>query len=108
MSTQQSARLDLYNGLIELLGPERAEALMSYLPVIEPSEVLTKSDLLAFGVEIGGRFDLLEERIDRLEERMDRLEKRMDRMINVLMAGLFMVVAALIGVVAPLVWWAIR
>lgn len=101
MTAKEAARLDLYNGLTELLGPKRAEALMSYLPVIEASEVLTRSDLLAFRDEMSGRFD-------RLEERMDRFEERMDRMVRVLMGGLFMVVAALIGVVAPIVWWVIR
>lgn len=41
----EAARNDLYNGLSELLGPERAETLMSYLPRYDPGEVATRSDV---------------------------------------------------------------
>ncbi|MFP3881790.1 MAG: hypothetical protein ACLFWH_05675 [Actinomycetota bacterium] len=41
----EAARNDLYNGLSELLGPERAETLMSYLPRYDPDGVATRSDV---------------------------------------------------------------
>lgn len=41
----EAARNDLYNGLSELLGPERAETLMSYLPRYDPDDVATRSDV---------------------------------------------------------------
>ncbi len=40
----EAARADLYNGLSDLLGPERAETLMTHLPRYDPAEVATKSD----------------------------------------------------------------
>lgn len=48
----EAARNDLYNGLSEVLGPERAETLMSYLPRYDPGEVATRSDLDSIRTEI--------------------------------------------------------
>ena len=41
----EAARNDLYNGLSEVLGPERAETLMSYLPRYDPEENATRADV---------------------------------------------------------------
>ena len=48
----EAARNDLYNGLSEVLGPERAETLMSYLPRYDPGEVATRSDLDSIRTDI--------------------------------------------------------
>ncbi len=48
----EAARNDLYNGFSELLGPERAETLMSYLPRYDPDDVATRSDVDSIRTEI--------------------------------------------------------
>jgi ribosomal protein L29 len=44
-AVSEGARNDLYNGLSEVLGRERAETLMSYLPRYDPEAVATHSDI---------------------------------------------------------------
>lgn len=48
----EAARNDLYNGLSELLGPDRAETLMSYLPRYDPDDVATRSDVDSIRTDI--------------------------------------------------------
>ncbi|MFQ5523084.1 MAG: hypothetical protein ACE5F5_05855, partial [Acidimicrobiia bacterium] len=45
MEISEAARADLYTGLAEVLGPERAEILMTQLPSFDPSEVATRTDI---------------------------------------------------------------
>jgi hypothetical protein len=45
MAISEAARNDLYNGLRDVLGPERAETLMSAVPLHDLDEVATKGDL---------------------------------------------------------------
>ena len=45
MAVSEARRRDLYNGLDELLGTERADTLMTYLPAYETIEVATKDDI---------------------------------------------------------------
>lgn len=94
MSSVEPARHALYSQLEELLGPEHADTLMTFLPEHHGDEVATKADLAEFGVSIDPRFvsighhfasteerfDRMEERFDRMEQRFDRMEDRMDRM----------------------------
>ena len=105
MPTSDAARHDLYTGLAELLGSERAETLMTHLPTYDPAEVATKADIAelrtdATNVESSqnDRFDRIDDRFDRLESRFDELNKRLDRLFLTLVAGLFVVVAAMTSV----------
>ena len=113
MAISEAARADLYTGLAEVLGPERAETLMTQLPRYDPVDVVTNDDLLAMESRLNQRFDGFDERMDRFEKRMDTFDKRMDtfemrmdglterldRFFLTLLAGLFVVVAAMAGVV---------
>jgi len=45
MSISEAARSDLYTGLRDVLGPERAETLMSAIPLHDLDEVATKRDI---------------------------------------------------------------
>lgn len=45
MAISEAARSDLYTGLRDVLGPERAETLMSAVPLHDFDEVATKADL---------------------------------------------------------------
>jgi len=106
----EAARADLYNGLSDLLGPERAETLMTHLPRYDPAEVATKSDFAEL------RTDFAEVRSDFAELRSDfrseiselrtemttgfaGVNERFDRMYLTLVAGFFVIVAAMAGVV---------
>ena len=99
MANSEAARNDLYNGLVDVLGTQRAETLMAALPGYDISELATKNDLGVLGarldavetslmarvdgleVGLGARIDGLEAsftaRMDGLEARMGGLEGRM-------------------------------
>jgi hypothetical protein len=104
VAISEAARLDLYNGLAEMLGADRAETLMAALPIFEISDLATKNDLALFASSLDSRMDLMDARMGGLDSRMDRLETaigglglRMDRMFLTLTAGLFVIVAAMVG-----------
>lgn len=47
MAISEAARSDLYTGLRDVLGPGRAETLMSAIPLHDLDEVATKRDIAA-------------------------------------------------------------
>jgi hypothetical protein len=104
-SMSEAARADLYNGLAELNGRERAETLMTHLPRSDPNDLVTKSDVSELRADFAAlRSDFSELRSDfselRAEVRLDfsALGARLDRMYLTLVAGLFVIVAAMAGV----------
>jgi len=110
MAMSEAARADLYNGLSDLLGPERAETLMTHLPRYDPAEVATKSDFAELRTDFAElRSDFAELRSDFRSEISElRTEmttgfagvtERFDRMYLTLVAGFFVIVAAMAGVV---------
>lgn len=54
MAISEAARSDLYTGLRDVLGPERAETLMSAIPLHDFDEVATKADLAILRAELMG------------------------------------------------------
>ena len=99
MAMSEAARADLYNGFSDLLGPERAETLMTHLPRYDAVEAATKSDVAVIRADIGVLESRLVSRLDRVETRLDGLGSRLDRLFLTLVAGFFVVVAAMAGVV---------
>lgn len=99
----EADRSDLYNGLSELLGPDRAEVLMAQLPRFDPAEVATKSDLAALRSDFAElrsdtRSDIAELRAE-LRGGLAGVNQRLDRLFLALLVGMFGVVAAMIGVI---------
>jgi hypothetical protein len=92
----ESARNDLYNGLIDQLGADRAETLMKHLPSYDPSDVATKADLDILQSEMNTR-------MDSLATRMDSLATRMDRILLTLAAGLFVIFASVMSVLGVVI-----
>ncbi len=92
----EAARLDLYNGLSELLGLERAETLMASLPNFGPNDVATSADV---GVLLQARMDGLETPMISFESVVVALGHRLDKMFLAMLAGLSAIVAALFGVI---------
>jgi hypothetical protein len=76
--TRDPARNALYARLEEVLGPEHAVTFMTVLPP-DRDELSTKQDVVALGVRLDHRIDLLDQRFDGLDHRFDNLEQRMDR-----------------------------
>jgi len=121
----EAARADLYNGLSDLLGPERAETLMTHLPRYDPAEVTTKSDFADLQSDFAElrsdfRSEMSELRSDFRSEMSELrsdfrseiselrtemttgfagVNERFDRMYLTLVAGFFVIVAAMAGVV---------
>lgn len=52
MAISEAARSDLYTGLVEVLGPDRAQTLMSAIPLYDLDEVATKRDLQVLKAEL--------------------------------------------------------
>jgi hypothetical protein len=67
MATAESRRRDLYNGLRELLGIERADTLMQFLPSIEGSQQATRTDIYGLSSNVDDVERSLSGRIDNVE-----------------------------------------
>jgi hypothetical protein len=98
MPISEAARNDLYTGLSEVLGPKRAETLMSVIRLQDLDEVATKRDIAELRAELKAEIAPLIVGHDSLSASVGRLEQKLDRLIFVLIAGLFAVIATLIGV----------
>ncbi len=119
MATYEARRRDLYNGLTEVLGIERADTLMQFLPSVEGSQQATRTDIYGLSGRIDdversltARIDGMERsltarigdlttRIDRFElsvtGRFDAMNQRLDRIVLTLAAGLMAIIAALVA-----------
>jgi hypothetical protein len=93
MGVSEPSHRDLYNGLDELLGTERADTLMTYLPAYETIEVATKDDIR----RLESRLDAMDARFDRIEDRLNWIEERLDRFFITQSAGLIAMVGTLIA-----------
>jgi hypothetical protein len=82
----EADRSDPYNGLSEVLGPDRAEILMAQMLRIDPAEVATRSDLA------GLRSDLAELRAE-LSGGLFAVNQRPVRLFLALLVGMFGVAA---------------
>jgi hypothetical protein len=87
VTVSESARHDLYNGLTELLGPQRAETLMAALPAYDTSDLVTKSDLAAFGAELRAEF----------KSDLAAVNTRIDRLFLAMMSGFVVTVGTTVG-----------
>jgi hypothetical protein len=106
MTAQESIRLDLYNGLQELLGNDRATYLMTHLLPAEAPDLLTKTEFrselrAALGelwAEVAAELAAIEKRIDnRLEHKFDQVKKRIDRVLLTVVGSMSVILAAVIS-----------
>lgn len=90
MSQAEAARHALHSRLEDVLGPEHAETLMTFLPAHTGIEVATRGDI-----------DLLHTDAERLRStidlRLDRMDARFDKMDDVIREHQRFYVTALIG-----------
>lgn len=85
MPISEAERADLYNGLAEVLGQNRAEILMTHWPRYDINEVATKSDLADLRAE--------------LRDGLAAVNDRLDRLFLTILVGMFGIVTAMVGVV---------
>ncbi len=97
MTSAESRRLDLYNGLTEFLGEDRANTLMAYLPSQQGTDLATKADLDALETTVTARFDTVDQRFERIDQRFEAITHRLDRMVFALVAGLVAIIATLVA-----------
>jgi len=78
-------RHELYRGVEELLGTERADTLMSLLPPVGWADVATKDDIRLVQADlrnleerIDGRFARVDARFDQVDSRFEQLEYKLD------------------------------
>ena len=106
MAISEAARADLYTGLAEVLGRDRAETLMAYLPTFEPTDVATKEDLTELRNLLEARFGMIDRRLDSIDRRFEAIDRRFEaveaafsRLYLTLVTGLFVIVATMVGLV---------
>jgi hypothetical protein len=82
-------RHELYRGVEELLGTERADTLMSLLPPVGWADVATKDDIRLVRADlrnleerIDGRFAKVDARFEQVEARFDQFELKVQAMLH--------------------------
>jgi hypothetical protein len=78
---------DLYNGVVEMLGPDRAETLMTHLFRYDPSQIAMKTDIAAVKSDIAG-----------LKADIAGLRSDISGLYRTLIGGFIVLTAAMIGV----------
>ena len=113
MAISEAARADLYTGLSEVLGRDRAETLMAYLPTFDPTDIATRADIENLRQEMNRRFEQVDQRFEQIDRRFEQVDQRfeqidrrfaavngrLDRLFQTLVAGLFVIIAAMVGLV---------
>lgn len=92
MAISEAARSDLYTGLSEVIGPERAETLMSAIPLHQLDEVATKGDVRASAA------DLKADIADLRSEMLGEIAALRGTMTNWMLTVLVTIVAAMVGI----------
>lgn len=94
--TSEARWRDLYTGLEELLGTDRADTLMSRINLHPIDELATKAHVDQRFGEIDTRFGQVDQRLDRLEAEVGRLHDRLDHLQLTLVGGMMAIVTAII------------
>jgi hypothetical protein len=74
---EERARHELYRGVEELLGTDRADTLMSLLPPVGWADVTTKTDLRSLDDRIDSRFSRVDAQFSRVDARFTAIEGRL-------------------------------
>ena len=74
---EERARHELYRGVEELLGTDRADTLMSLLPPVGWADVTTKADLRSLDDRIDSRFSRVDAQFSRVDARFTAIDGRL-------------------------------
>jgi hypothetical protein len=87
MALDERARHELFLGLEQVLGPERAGTLMELMPPVGWADVATKRDLDALEERMDLRFELVDQRFEGMDRRFGALDQRFEASEHKLLAG---------------------
>lgn len=94
MAITEKDRRDLFNQLEEAIGPEPADMLMELLPNHPADELVTRTDMHAFGTELRGEMAELR---SELRGEMTELRGHLERLVvGGMIANAIAVIAALV------------
>jgi hypothetical protein len=110
MVLDERARHELFLGLEQVLGPERAKTLMELMPPVGWADVATKRELDALEERMNLRFELVDQRFEGVDRRFEALEHKLMAgfrtellaQTNVLTAQINGVTAQMIGMTAQM------
>lgn len=97
MAISEAARSDLYTGLSEVIGPERAETLMSAIPLHQLDEVATKGDVRASAADLRAEIAEIRAEIGEVRVEMAALRAELKADIADLRSEMLGEIAALRG-----------
>jgi len=95
VAISEAARSDLYNGLSQVLGPERAETLMSAIPLHDLDEVATKGDLALLAADLRSEMGDLRSEMRDLRSEMAGIRAELKTDISELRADMITEIGAL-------------
>lgn len=78
MALDSHDRLALHHGLVDGLGRDTADCLMTELPAVDWSEVATKHDLRAMEERLDRRFDRIDHRFELIDQRFESIDQRFE------------------------------
>jgi hypothetical protein len=102
MSSAEAARLDLYNRLLELLGPEHSATLMTFLPATPADQAVTKNDLDTAVSSLGPMFADIHAGFEQVDARFGRMEQRLDKLEQTLHDHIRLFVGTTVGAMTGL------
>src|SRR5437899_8215387 len=110
-------RLDLYHGLVEMLGPKRADVLMQMVPGAGWSDVARRSDIDLLRSEIGslraefegkfgqieGKFGQIDGKFGQIDGKFGQIDGKLGRLEGRMYAAMAAQTIATVGLVVALV-----
>jgi hypothetical protein len=94
MTVPEARRHDLYSALEEVLGTDRADTLMAYLPTIETAALATRSDIAVVEARVEDVRSELKSEIQLVGTEIRAVNQRLDRLFLTLGAGLVAMLVA--------------
>jgi hypothetical protein len=94
MTVPEARRHDLYHGLEEVLGTDRADTLKAYLPMTETAALATRSDVAVVEARVEDVRTELKSEIQLVRAEIRAVNQRLDRLFLTLGAGLVAMLVA--------------
>ena len=102
MAISEGQRHELHEGLVETIGRERADTLMSMLPPVGWADVATRADIAATKADVAATRDHVDLRLEVTENRiLAKLHEELRHQLWGILGGLWVsvIVAVLVAVV---------
>jgi hypothetical protein len=114
MAIDEHTRHGIHTWLVEAMGTERGDGLMSMLPPTGWADVATKHDLAELEARLELRFDKIDQRFEMMDQRFEMIDQRfemsehtvlgaIDRRLTEAMRATFFALAALLLTVTTII-----